>query len=246
MSRRSETIGETALREAACSSELALRLSERGLVILGVLAPTAEDGVPPMRDGLAARAVTLVGNAGPGMWRAFQGERRCEPHPLDAWTRRTLDPIATDFGLEAVYPFSGPPYLPFHAWGLRARAFFPTPMTPAIHPRYGTWFGLRGALLSARANPAAVRVEAAAGPCDNCVGKPCLAACVCGALSPTGYDAACCLDRLESMEGAACLKNGCKARHACPIGQDYAYGQDQAEFHQRAFIQNFGPLIRAG
>jgi len=246
MPRPNTSIVETSAQEAACSSGLALHLAEKGLVVLGVLAPKAEDRVPPMRDGLPARAVTLVGNAGPGMWRFFQAERRDEPHPLDAWTRRTLDPLAAAFGMEAVYPFSGPPYLPFHDWGLHARAIFPTPMTPAIHPRYGTWFGLRGALLSARPDPVAVRVETAASPCDSCTSRPCLAACICGALSEGGYDAACCLARLESMDGVACLKNGCRARHACPIGQDYAYGQDQAEFHQRAFIRNFGPLIRAG
>ena len=83
----------------------------------------------------------------------------------------------------------------------------------------------------------------AANPCGACIDRPCVSACICGALTDDGYDAACCIKRLQSTAGITCLKNGCRARHACPVGRDYAYGRAQAEFHMRAFVETFGPLI---
>jgi hypothetical protein len=243
--RKRRTFDAAEPRDPACSSVLALRLAEHGLIVLGAFAPGAEDGVPPLSNGLAARTVTLVGNAGPGMWNAFQAARREEPHPLDSWTRRVIEPLAAEFGLEAAYPFSGPPFLPFHAWGLKAGAFFPSPLPTAIHPRYGTWFGLRAALLSPKTDPGlADPAPRPVNPCDGCADRPCLSACQSGAIGKHGYDARRCLDFLETLTGHACLMNGCHARHACPVGRDYAYGQAQAEFHMRAFVRNFGPLIR--
>ncbi len=236
---------DTPRTEESCASALALRLAQHGLIVLGEFAPDAGDGVPALSNGLVPRAVVLVGNAGPAMWRAFQAARREEAHPLDSWTRRTIEPLAAEFGMEAVYPFAGPPFLPFHAWGEKAGAFFPSPMAPAIHPRYGTWFGLRAALLSPKADPAlASPAPRATNPCDGCVDRPCLSACQSGAITKDGYDARRCLDYLETLTGHACLMNGCHARHACPVGREYAYGQAQAEFHMRAFVQNFGPLLR--
>ena len=129
---------DIAATEAVCPSALELQLAEHGLIVLGAFAPTPGDAVPSLSAGLATRSVTLVGNAGSEMWQAFQAKRRDEPHPLDSWTRRVLTPIAKDFGMGAVFPFTGPPFLPFLAWGARAGAFFESPMTPAIHPRYGT------------------------------------------------------------------------------------------------------------
>jgi hypothetical protein len=31
------------------------------------------------------------------------------------------------------------------------------------------------------------------------------------------------------------MSRGCLARHACPVGQGFAYAPAQAEFHMRAF-----------
>ncbi len=227
------------------ATTLASALAERGLIVLGGFAPDVGDGVPLLANGQAARAVLLIGNAGPTMWQVFQAARRDEPHPLDSWTRRTIEPLAADFGMEAAFPFSGPPFLPFQAWGAKAGAFFPSPMTPAIHPRYGTWFGLRAALLSPRPDPAlAAPTPTPTSPYDSCGDRPCLAACGCGAISASGYDPRRCLNCLETAAGQHCLMNGCRARLACPVGREYTYGRAQAEFHMRAFVQNFGPLIR--
>lgn len=219
-------------------------LNAHGLIVLGGFSPRPDDGVSPLADGETPGAVTLVGNAGPEMWTVFQTAQRDEPHPLNAWTRRVLGEIAADFGAVAVYPFSGPPFLPFQRWAGRTGTIFASPMTPAIHPVYGTWFGLRGALLSAA--PLAPNPPPAAHPCETCATKPCLSACPVGAIHPGNLDAAHCLTHLESPIGADCVAMSCRGRRACPVGRAWAYPPAQSAFHMEAFIRDFGPMVRGG
>lgn len=37
--------------------------------------------------------------------------------------------------------------------------------------------------------------------------------------------------------GADCLDFGCRARHACPVGRDYRYAPNLAQFHMEAFYK---------
>lgn len=225
------------------SENLESLLSAHGMIVLGGFSPVPEDGVPPLASGEAPGAVTLVGNAGPEMWDIFQERQQDEPHPLNAWTRRVLAEVAAALGAEAVYPFSGPPFLPFQRWAGRTGTIFASPMTPAIHPVYGTWFGLRGALLSFA--PLASNPPPAQHPCETCVEKPCLVACPVGAITPGHLAAARCLGHLESPIGADCVAMSCRSRRACPVGRDWAYPPAQSAFHMEAFIRDFGTLIRS-
>ena len=79
-------------------------------------------------------------------------------------------------------------------------------------------------------------------PCDSCQDRPCLTACPVQAFSQTDYDVPRCIDWLNSPGGKDCMELGCRARRACPVGQDYLYVPSQAHFHMEAFRRHFSPI----
>lgn len=207
-------------------------LAADGLILRGGFHADSGDGAPP-----GTGTLTLVGNAGPAMWRAFERARPAGPDPLDRWTRLVLSGVADRFGAVAVYPFEGPPYAPFLRWAKRAEAVFDSPLGMAIHPEYGLWHAWRGAL----AFPDRLTLSETAAtrrPCDGCAAQPCLIACPVDAFRDGVYDVAACADHLRSSAGADCMERGCRARRACPVGKGSVYAPAQAAFHMDAFLRN--------
>ena len=134
-----------------------------------------------------------------------------------------------------MFPFAGPPFLPFHSWARRAEDLWPSPLQILIHPEYGLWHAYRGALgfaqeleLPPSASPA--------HPCLKCSAQPCLQACPTGAFEPGSFHAEACIDHLRNGEGGDCLDRGCRARRACPVGRGFVYPPAQARFHMSAFL----------
>ena len=208
-----------------------------GLEVRGALRPEAGDAVPDLPDGTASGTLVLIGNAGSSMWTAF----RCSPesasgeHRLDRWSRRVIEGLAARFGASALFPFGGPPYLPFLRWAQRAEALHSSPLGPLIHPRYGLWHAYRGALCFAECLEVP-EVDAGPSPCSACRDRPCLDGCPVGAFTVSGYDVAACVKHVDSPAGSTCLMQGCLARRACPVGREYRYVPAQAEFHMQAFL----------
>lgn len=189
--------------------------------------------------------VVVVGSAGPGFWQAFSRDRRNEPHPLDAWTRRALGKIARTIGRGVVFPFDGPPFPPIQRWAMRAETVHPSPIGPLIHPRYGLWHAYRGALLFTDDLDVPSRQEPEpASPCVECEGRPCLGGCPVHACSDAGYDAVNCLRHLATPGGGRCRDGGCQARLACPVGRRFAYEPAQMRFHMEAFAASGGVVSR--
>jgi hypothetical protein len=212
-------------------------LAGHGLLLRGAFHPTPEDAVPPLTDGNAAGTIMLVGNAGRGLWDAFAGSLEAQddqPHPLDRWTRRVLEGLAGSFGATSLFPFGGPPYLPFQRWAMRAEPVHPSPLGMLIHPTYGLWHAYRGALALSECLALPPRGDLPR-PCDSCAGRPCMTACPVDAFTPAGYAVDRCRDYLSTPEGEPCMVLACRARTACPVGRDYAYAPAQALFHMRAF-----------
>ena len=196
---------------------------------LGWFEPGASDGVPG-----TSRFVILIGNVGPDMFRRFARERDPAQGGMDDWTRHAVGHLARDLDARAVYPFDTP-LLPFLSWARRAEAGHVSPLGLNIHPIYGLWHAYRAALLF----PVAVdlpRQSPGAHPCETCAAKPCLSACPVSAFDGISYDVPACFAHIASEEGSRCMERGCLARHACPVGQDYAYAPAQAQFHMRAFL----------
>ncbi|MEM1313392.1 MAG: ferredoxin [Pseudomonadota bacterium] len=190
-----------------------------------------------------ARAVVLLGSAGPATWAAFQASPEAAdgaPHPLDRWSRRLADGLAARFGGAAVLPFDGPPYVPFLRWAARAEPVWPSRLGMTLHARKGLWASWRAALALPGALPDAPAPEPGPRPCDPCA-APCLAACPVSAFeeTPEGprYDADRCAAHLRSPSGEACREGGCLARRACPVGTGFTPSSEQGAFHIAAFLR---------
>jgi hypothetical protein len=217
-------------------SPILAAIEQTGLVPRGAMRLDASDRRGALAD---IRAIVLAGMAGRQGWGAFAASAEAGEgmdDPLDRWSRRVIEALARDLGATAFFPFGGPPFWPFQQWARRSEPVHPSPIGLLIHPRYGLWHSYRGALGFGEAldvpEPAA-----APSPCDSCRERPCLNACPVGAFSGSGYDVAACAGHLQDAAGADCMGLGCRARRACPVGAEHAYGPEQANFTMRAFLR---------
>jgi hypothetical protein len=208
-----------------------------GLLVRGGFAADDDEALPAGPSGAAARAIVLLGNAGGDLWPAFSADRRDEPHPLDEWARRTVEPAAARLDARTVYP-NDRPWQPFQQWALRAEPVAPSPIGLLIHPDHGLWHAYRAALLLDTAPPdLPPRVDRPV-PCATCVGRPCLSACPVGAHSDAGFDVPACAGHLRSGSGSPCLELGCRSRDGCPVGRDSRFPAEQVAFHMQAFLRS--------
>lgn len=202
-----------------------------GFTPLGWFEPKPDDKVSE-----GARFLILIGNAGPDMFRRFARERDPQRNTMDDWTREVVSTLAKDLDATALYPFDMSPPWPFLAWARRGGAGHVSPLGLNIHPTYGLWHAYRAALLF----PVAFdlpRQQPGPHPCEACAEKPCLTACPVTAFDGTRYDVPACFTHIASPAGTECMTRGCLARHACPVGQGFAYAPAQAQFHMRAFLK---------
>jgi hypothetical protein len=212
-----------------------------GLVPRGALSLTDDERAGELAE---IRTIVLAGMAGREGWRAFAASPEASDglaDPLDRWSRRVTGALARELGGQALFPFGGPPFLPFQRWAQRAEPVHSSPIGLLIHPRYGLWHSYRGALgfHKALAIPEPAPVPS---PCQSCTGRWCLSACPAGAFSPGAYDVAACAGYLKSAAGRDCMAGGCQARRACPVGVEHAYGPEQASLIMRAFLRGQGGL----
>ncbi len=213
-------------------------LDPHGLAIGCGFHPGAGDGVPPVAKGRLAQTLYLVVNLGGAMWPVFSRSPEFAdgaPHPLDRWTGRVLRAVAQEAGAMALFPFGGPPWLPFQRWAIRGGSVARSPLGILIHPEYGLWHAYRGAITLDQRLPLP-EADPRPRPCDSCPDRPCLSACPVVAFKPEGYDAAGCRGHVGGLAGARCREGGCLARLACPVGRDHAYPPAQMAFHMQAFL----------
>jgi len=208
-----------------------------GLAICGAFHPKPGDGVPPLPGGDPAATLALLGLLAEG-WAVFAASPEAgdgASDPLDRWSRRVVGTLAVALGAAPLFPFGGPPFLPFQRWAQRAGPFHPSPIGMLIHPDWGLWQGYRGALAFASRLDLPLP-DRRPSPCESCAGKPCLTACPVGAFTPGRYDVAACAAHVASPTGSDCADLGCRARRACPVGAAHRYAPPQAAFHMRAFL----------
>jgi epoxyqueuosine reductase QueG len=175
----------------------------------------------------------LLGPDGADFWRVFRASPEfhdARPDPLDRWSERVTGGLGQALGAKALYPFGGPPHLPFIAWAMRSGSAWASPVGLLVHETAGLFVSYRGAL----ALPQRIDLPATgARPCDTC-DRPCLDACPAGALGAEGYDVPRCHDWLDADGGRDCMNLGCAVRRACPVGRDMRRAA-QSTFHMAAF-----------
>lgn len=216
---------------------LASALAPHGLRVTGAFNPEPEDGAP---EGTAT--LCMIGASGSRMWEVFSAAPEASdqhPDPLDRWSRRVIEDVARQAGGQAVFPFGGPPYAPFLAWGRKAEGARPSPLGMLVSASRGLWISWRGAI--ALRERVTIDLPAPPDPCIGCP-APCLGACPVGAMREgEGYDIALCTAHVRSASGIACRAGGCRIRHACPAGTDAAPPADQSAFHMAAFLAAHPP-----
>jgi ferredoxin len=217
----------------AMLDDIAETAAVAGLALRGAFHPTHEDGVPSHPGTLV-----MLGFVGRAQWPIFAASPEAadgQPHPLDRWSRRAIDALAAELGAVALYPFGGPPWLPFQRWAMKAEPVHRSALGMLIHPEWGLWHSYRGALAFAERLVLRARVDRAS-PCETCAAKPCLHACPVGAFTRERYDVGACASHLRGPNGRDCLELGCRARDACLVGSDHRFAPEQIRFHMRAFL----------
>ncbi|OWU84003.1 ferredoxin [Oceanicola sp. 22II-s10i] len=212
-------------------ASLARAAAERHLTIFAAFHPPAGPDLP---DGTGT--LLLLGPASPGFWpHVTAGPEWLDgaPDPMDRWSRRVIGDWAGAIGATPLYPFDGPPFLPFFSWACGSGWVHASPVTLLVHPDAGLWVSFRGAL--------ALRQRIALpppppSPCSTCADRPCLTACPAGALTGTGYDVPACRDHLASPAGAPCMSGGCAVRSACPVSQRHGRVPSHSAYHMSRFL----------
>lgn len=207
-------------------------LSPHGIFLRGVL---HFDGDGPEMGGSRAHTVVLLGNIGGSIWPAFSRWHATNPDipdPLDTWSVEVIRPVAHVIRGTAWFP-SERPWQPFQQWAMLAEGLRPSPLGILVHPDYGLWHGYRGAI--GLLEPVAyTQPPFRLHPCDRCSDKPCLTTCPAGAVNPNRFDVPACRSYLASEGEGTCMRTGCIARNACPVGAGYRYPDQQLRFHMAA------------
>jgi len=178
--------------------------------------------------------LALLGPKPPDFWAAFTQSQEWQDgaaDPMDRWSRRVIGALADRFDATALFPFGGPPFLPFFSWALRSGRVHRSPIQLLVHDTQGLMVSFRGAIALRE------RVELPdppAPPCDSCADKPCLTTCPVDALG-AAYDVPKCKSFLDMPDGSDCMGAGCAARRACPVSQTIARPDAQAAYHMTQF-----------
>lgn len=204
-----------------------------GLSLIGGFQVLPEHGAP---EGVASIAMLGIARDGWPVFAATPEAQDGEPDPMDRWSRRVVTALAEELGAVPLFPFGGPPYQPFLRWAAATGCVWQSPLGMSIHAERGLWVAFRGALGFREARGDLKAVEAQL-PCETCAEKPCLTACPVDAFAQEFYDVPTCVSHIATAEGAECLQGGCKARHACPVGRDWAPEPAQAHFHMGAYLR---------
>ena len=202
-----------------------------------------------------ARSIILTGFAGNKFWPVLQSFLRQNPqfknrneNIIDNYSRITIERVAETLTQQVgavfkiAYPFGQSAYdLDFTLLGIMGGVGVPSLLGMLLHPEYGTWMSLRGALLTDMELSEYDKPISEFNPCPSCE-KPCIEACPADTVTEKGWDWRSCMDfRLSSDICSA----GCASRKACPYGQYYMYSDEQIEYHHQFVLKSVKAYSKA-
>lgn len=211
-------------------AELQKQAEVRHLTILGGFHPIPSDKAPA-----ECKTLLMLGPDEPAFWPAFTQSAEWQnglADPMDQWSLRVIGGWADDLGAEALFPFGGPPYLPFFSWATRTGRIHASPIMLLVHDTAGLFVSFRGALalrdhIDLPAPPP--------NPCTTCDDQPCRTTCPVDALDGTAYNVPECKNYLDTPQGQDCMTQGCAARRACPVSQRHPRLAPQSAYHMTIF-----------
>jgi hypothetical protein len=229
--------------------QMRARLRAQGINLWGVARIEDFDGWQSRAGRLSAcsstcRSAIVIGTGGRDHWRHLV-EEQGQPgtggaNPLDRYSEHSLsrevDLLAEHgYRAKAVFPFAKRP-VNFLRLAEIAGIGKLSPVVPfLLHPRYGPWISLRGALLLEEELEPTKELEDFT-PCHFCH-APCLDACPVDTYGPHGHlDLRACG---EHRQAGGC-NGGCEVRRACPVGSAERYSSDEERFRHRDSL----PILR--
>ena len=212
-------------------TEIESVVKKESLRILGGFYPQLKDGAP-----LNSKTLILLGPNEPKFWEVFKTSSEYTSNlnnPLDSWSKRTINKVATKLKAQSIFPFEGPPFKPFFKWALLTQRAHESPISLLVHDEAGLFVSYRGALsfdFKVKLPPVA------ANPCIGC-SAPCLTICPVQAFNKKSYDASGCITHIKTTDTKQCISKGCAARRICPISKNFARLPEQSAFHMKAFTK---------
>jgi len=192
-------------------------------------------------------SVILVGFGGNNFWQIFQGYLKRNPefkiNNIDLIDNYSVikfneaSKILDKYRIlhKFVFPFGENALdLNFLRLGELAGAGVPSLLGILLHPVYGPWISLRGAILMNLKLEDYSSPISDFAPCPSC-DKPCIPACPAHTVSVSGWDwDACMRFRLSDTTCAAT----CASRRACPWGKEQQYLDEQLEYHHKFVLKS--------
>jgi len=194
-----------------------------------------------------AKSAILCGFAGRGFWGTLKGFLKENPEFkntredwMDEYTlfrfmsvARTLEDEKVNY--QMAFPFgSAGLVVDFSKLGELGGVGVKSLLGILIHPEYGSWISLRGAIItdlefSEYDNPLPYF-----NPCPPC-SKPCISACPASTISENGWDYHACMG--FRLRDDTCRDN-CASRRACPYGKEHEYSYEQLAYHHRFVLKS--------
>lgn len=213
-------------------AEVQAGAAQRMLRIVAAYHPGPDPALP---EGTGT--LLMLGPHEPEFWPAFTRSPEYTDgaaDPMDRWSARVIGAWAEAIGAVPLFPFGGPPFLPFIRWARDSGWVHASPVGLLVHASEGLFLSFRGALamrdrLDLPPPPPS--------PCEICVTRPCLTACPVGALGGEGgYDVPRCKTFLRGPGNLSCMQGGCIVRLACPANRPHGRVPAHSAFHMHHFL----------
>jgi hypothetical protein len=104
-----------------------------------------------------------------------------------------------------------------------------------IHPKYGSWISLRGAVATDLELTYYDEPLYSFYPCLAC-SKPCISDCPANTVSDKGWNYIACMNFRLSSETC---RSSCASRTACPYGIEHQYSSEQLKYHHKFVLKKY-------